>query len=68
MNQPQALSEAFGGLDGLVLNVGIGGSLGLAAQTAEAGDLAMAVNLRSPMLFCQAALPRLAAGSVIVFI
>ncbi|MBI5255137.1 MAG: SDR family oxidoreductase [Burkholderiales bacterium] len=58
----------LGGLDGLVLNVGIGGPLGLAAQTPEAWDHALAVNLRAPMLVCQAALPQLAPGSAIVFI
>lgn len=64
----QEAAEALGGLDALVLNVGIGGPLGLAAQTPEAWDLALGVNLRGPMLVCQAALPRLAPGSAIVFI
>jgi len=61
--------RALGGLDGLVLNVGIGvGGLGL--QGAEPGDWdkVLAVNLRGPMLCCKAALPRLADGSPIVFI
>ena len=49
--------RALGGLDGLVLNVGIGvGGLGL--QGAEPGDWdkVLAVNLRGPMLCCKAAL------------
>ena len=60
--------EALGQLDGLVLNVGVGGPTMLAGQTPEAWDLALNVNLRAPMLFCRAALPLLAAGSAIVFI
>ncbi len=66
-----AVAEAeagLGALDGLVLNVGIGAPMTLAQQTAEAWDLALAVNLRSHMLFCKAALPRLAPGAAIVFI
>jgi NAD(P)-dependent dehydrogenase (short-subunit alcohol dehydrogenase family) len=59
----------LGGLDGLVLNVGIGvGALGLAGASAEAWDLTFAVNVRGAMLACQAALPALADGSPIVFI
>jgi len=61
--------RGLGGLDGLVLNVGIGvGALGLAGTNAEAWDLTFAVNVRGAMLACQAALPALADGSPIVFI
>jgi NAD(P)-dependent dehydrogenase (short-subunit alcohol dehydrogenase family) len=61
--------RGLGGLDGLVLNVGIGvGALGLAGTNAEAWDLTFAVNVRGAMLACQAALPVLAEGSPIVFI
>lgn len=59
---------ALGHLDGLVLNVGIGGPSGLANQTADAWDAALAVNLRSHMLACKHALPLLRPGSAIVFI
>jgi NAD(P)-dependent dehydrogenase (short-subunit alcohol dehydrogenase family) len=59
---------ALGQLDGLVLNVGIGGPSMLAGQTPDAWDAAFAVNLRAHMLFCRAALPLLAPGSAIVFI
>lgn len=59
----------LGGLDGLVLNVGIGvGGLGLAAVQAEDWDKVLGVNLRGPMLCCRQALPRLEPGSSIVFI
>ena len=59
----------LGGLDGLVLNVGIGvGGLGLGAVKAEEWDAVLGVNLRGPMLCCREALPQLAEGSSIVFI
>lgn len=60
---------ALGGLDGLVLNVGIGvGGLGLRSVKAEEWDQVLAVNLRGPMLCCREALPRMAEGGSIVFI
>ncbi|MDP1630457.1 MAG: SDR family oxidoreductase [Caulobacter sp.] len=62
-------TQALGGLDGLVLNVGIGvGGLGLAAIKADDWDQVLGVNLRGPMLCCREALPRMAEGSSIVFI
>jgi NAD(P)-dependent dehydrogenase (short-subunit alcohol dehydrogenase family) len=63
-----AAVEGLGHLDGMVLNVGIGGPSGLANQTADAWDTAFAVNLRSHMLACKFALPLLKPGSSIVFI
>jgi len=61
--------SALGGLDGLVLNVGIGvGALGLEGVTPEDWDMVLGGNLRGPMLCCKAALPELAEGSPIVFI
>jgi NAD(P)-dependent dehydrogenase (short-subunit alcohol dehydrogenase family) len=62
-------AAGLGGLDGLVLNVGIGvGGLGLAAVRSEDWDRVLAVNLRGPMLCCREALPRLENGASIVFI
>lgn len=59
----------LGGLDGLVLNVGIGvGPLGLAGANADDWDKALAVNLRGPMLICKEALPLLDEGASIIFI
>jgi NAD(P)-dependent dehydrogenase (short-subunit alcohol dehydrogenase family) len=59
----------LGGLDGLILNVGVGiGGLGLAGVKADEWDKVLAVNLRGPMLCCREALPRLENGSSIVFI
>jgi NAD(P)-dependent dehydrogenase (short-subunit alcohol dehydrogenase family) len=61
--------SGLGGLDGLVLNVGIGaGRLGLAAVEVADWDLVLSVNLRGPMLCCREALPKLENGSSIVFI
>ncbi len=61
-------TQGLGHLDGLVLNVGIGGPSGLANQTADGWDAAFAVNLRSHMLACKYAFPLLKPGSSIVFI
>jgi NAD(P)-dependent dehydrogenase (short-subunit alcohol dehydrogenase family) len=62
-------AQQLGGLDGMVLNVGIGvGALGLAAVRPDDWDATLAVNLRAPVLCCREALPRLADGASIVFI
>jgi NAD(P)-dependent dehydrogenase (short-subunit alcohol dehydrogenase family) len=64
----------LGGLDGLVLNVGIGRGSRLAETSAEDWDATFAVNVRSHFLACQAALPLLAesagtaSSAAIVFI
>jgi NAD(P)-dependent dehydrogenase (short-subunit alcohol dehydrogenase family) len=58
----------FGGLDGLVLNVGIGLGKRLDGTTAEAWDYVFSVNLRSHFLISKAALPVMEAGAAIVFI
>lgn len=63
-----AANERFGGLDGLVYNVGIGGGMGLEGSTPEIWDRVFAVNLRGAMLTMQAAMPVLAEGSSIVLI
>jgi NAD(P)-dependent dehydrogenase (short-subunit alcohol dehydrogenase family) len=61
-------TDALGGLDGLVLNVGIGGKPTLAENDAAAWDFTFSVNLRSHMLSVRAAWPHLANASSIVFI
>jgi len=61
--------EGLGGLDGMVLNVGIGvGGGGLAGVEVAEWDQTLAVNLRGPMLCCREALPRLADGASIVLL
>ena len=61
-------TSALGGLDGLVLNVGISKGLPLHKLTAEAWDDDFSVNLRSHMLAAQAALPLMTPGASIVLI
>jgi NAD(P)-dependent dehydrogenase (short-subunit alcohol dehydrogenase family) len=70
-----AMSEAFertvaefGGVDGLVMNVGIGAGLGLAGTSVEDWDRVMAVNARSQFLGCKLALERMADGGAIVLV
>jgi NAD(P)-dependent dehydrogenase (short-subunit alcohol dehydrogenase family) len=59
---------AMGGLDGLVLNVGIGQGMTLEGTTAAAWDLTFAVNLRAHFLVTRSALPRMEPGGSVVFI
>lgn len=60
--------EVLGGLDGLVLNVGIGAGAGLQGTSAQQWDAVFAVNLRSHFLTLQAALPVMPEGSSTVLI
>lgn len=62
----ERVAADLGGLDGLVLNVGISRGLGLADQSAAVWDEEYAVNVRSHMLFSQAALHIMTPGSAIV--
>jgi NAD(P)-dependent dehydrogenase (short-subunit alcohol dehydrogenase family) len=71
--QPEAVAplvkrcaERLGGLDGLVLNVGISKGLPLGKQSTQDWDHEYAVNVRSHMLFSQAALEVMPPGSAIV--
>jgi NAD(P)-dependent dehydrogenase (short-subunit alcohol dehydrogenase family) len=65
----EAAHHELGGLDGMVLNVGIAaGGLGLAQVDVTEWDKTLAVNLRGPMLCCRSGLDRLERGSPIVFI
>jgi NAD(P)-dependent dehydrogenase (short-subunit alcohol dehydrogenase family) len=61
-------AECLGGVDALVLNVGIGLGGGLAGTSAEQWDTVFAVNVRSHFLTCRAALPMMGAGASIVLI
>ncbi|MEO6204613.1 MAG: SDR family oxidoreductase [Mycobacteriales bacterium] len=64
----RAAATALGGLDALVLNVGIGLGKGIAGTSAQEWDEVMAVNLRSHFLSLQAALPLMGPGSSTVLI
>jgi NAD(P)-dependent dehydrogenase (short-subunit alcohol dehydrogenase family) len=57
--------DALGGLDGVVLNVGIGRGMRLEGTSAADWDTTLAVNLRSHFLVCRAALPRMEGGSIV---
>jgi NAD(P)-dependent dehydrogenase (short-subunit alcohol dehydrogenase family) len=57
-----ATEKALGGLDGLVLNVGIAAGVGLQNTSVEDWDRVMAVNLRAHFLGLKHGLPRMAAG------
>jgi NAD(P)-dependent dehydrogenase (short-subunit alcohol dehydrogenase family) len=60
---------ALGGIDGLVLNVGIGaGGPWLEGTTKESWDKVFAINLTSHMLTVKETLPLMPDGSSIVFI
>ncbi|MGV1047158.1 MAG: SDR family NAD(P)-dependent oxidoreductase [Solirubrobacterales bacterium] len=60
--------RAMGGLDGLVLNVGVSGGIGFEGTGAGDWDRVMAVNVRSHFLAIKRALPDLAEGSSIVLV
>jgi NAD(P)-dependent dehydrogenase (short-subunit alcohol dehydrogenase family) len=57
----------LGGIDGVVLNVGIGAGRKLEGTTAELWDKVFSVNLRSHFLVARRALPHLPHGGSIVF-
>jgi NAD(P)-dependent dehydrogenase (short-subunit alcohol dehydrogenase family) len=59
---------SLGGLDGLVLNVGIGMGRGLRRTSVEDWDQTLAVNLRAHFLGLKHGLPRIAPGGAVVLI
>ena len=62
-------ADGLGGLDGLVLNVGIGTSgHWLSGTSSDEWDLAMGVNVRAHFLACKHALDVLEPGGSIVFV
>jgi NAD(P)-dependent dehydrogenase (short-subunit alcohol dehydrogenase family) len=60
--------KALGGLDGLVLNVGIAAGMGLQNTSADEWDRVMAVNLRAHFLALKHGLPRMGPGGSAVLI
>jgi NAD(P)-dependent dehydrogenase (short-subunit alcohol dehydrogenase family) len=61
-------AAGLGGLDGLVMNVGVGAGMGFSGTTTEDWDRVMAVNLRSHFLGCKLALERFGEGSSVVLV
>ena len=64
----EAAAAAMDGLDGLVLNVGIGAGMGMTGTTPEQWDRVFAVNVRAHFLLAGAALGVMPEGGAIVFI
>jgi NAD(P)-dependent dehydrogenase (short-subunit alcohol dehydrogenase family) len=60
--------EGLGGLDGLVMNVGVGGGFGFQGTSVEDWDRVLAVNLRAHFLGCREALATFEEGSSVVLI
>ena len=60
--------EVLGGLDAVVLNVGIGRGMGLQGTSVEDWDLVMSVNLRAHFVVSKAALPAMEDGGGFVYI
>lgn len=60
--------EALGGLEGVVLNVGVGAGFLLSGTSAEDWDRVMAVNLRSHFLGCKRALEALPDKGAVVLV
>ena len=65
----RTLEEAhsgLGGLDGIVLNIGVAGGLGLQGTTVEDWDRVMAVNARAHFLGLKHGLPAMSDGGAVV--
>jgi NAD(P)-dependent dehydrogenase (short-subunit alcohol dehydrogenase family) len=59
-------SEGLGGLDGIVLNVGIAAGFGFEHTSVEDWDQVMAVNLRSHFLGCKHGIPAMDGGAIVL--
>ncbi|TMM09902.1 MAG: SDR family oxidoreductase [Actinobacteria bacterium] len=58
--------DGLGGLDGVVLNVGVGAGLLLRGTTVDDWDRVMAINTRSQFLGCKYALQTMSEGAVVL--
>jgi NAD(P)-dependent dehydrogenase (short-subunit alcohol dehydrogenase family) len=64
----EGTEKALGGIDGLVLNVGIAAGIGLQNTSVEDWDRVMAVNLRAHFLALKHGLPRMGPGGSAVLL
>jgi NAD(P)-dependent dehydrogenase (short-subunit alcohol dehydrogenase family) len=62
----ESSAKALGGLDGVVMNVGIGAGFAIHGTSAEEWDRVMAVNLRAHFLGCKNGLATMKDGGAIV--
>jgi NAD(P)-dependent dehydrogenase (short-subunit alcohol dehydrogenase family) len=62
----ESAGKALGGLDGVVMNVGIGAGFAIRGTSGEEWDRVMAVNLRAHFLGCKNALTTMEGGGAIV--
>jgi NAD(P)-dependent dehydrogenase (short-subunit alcohol dehydrogenase family) len=67
-SEEDCASLARDGIDGVVLNVGVGRGGGLSGTSAEDWDFTFDVNLRGHFLVARETLPRITEGGAIVFI
>jgi NAD(P)-dependent dehydrogenase (short-subunit alcohol dehydrogenase family) len=57
--------NAFGSIEGAVINVGIGLGIGSAGTDSEAWDKVLAVNLKAHFLMAKTLLPKMKEGSIV---
>lgn len=62
----EAAVGGLGGLDGIVMNVGVGAGLGIAGTSVEDWDRVMAVNARSHFLGCKHGLAAMDNGAIVL--
>jgi NAD(P)-dependent dehydrogenase (short-subunit alcohol dehydrogenase family) len=62
----EAAAGGLGGLDGVVMNLGIGAGLGIQGTSVEDWDRVMAVNARSHFLGCKHGLARMDEGAIVL--
>jgi NAD(P)-dependent dehydrogenase (short-subunit alcohol dehydrogenase family) len=63
-----AAVHELGGLDAIVVNVGMGLGRGLSETSAQDWDRVLALTLRAPFLAAKHGLPALADGGAVVFV
>ena len=64
----EGAAKAMGGLDGVVMNLGIGAGFAIHGTSAEEWDRVMGVNVRSHFLGCKNALATMKEGGAIVLL